>query len=319
MVGGENSHGGILMGLKKMLKKMKKLTEDRSILNKRKGAEKIVFGIVCVLFAVYAISLIYPLLWLVVNSFKSSKDYGLDFDPFALPKYGWQFTNYIQAFVELRHDGTGTTFVGMFINSIWTGVGAALISAFFHACTGYVFAKYNFKMKAIMYFLVIFSLTVPIVGAMAATYKLKIALGLYDNPLAIAITNASGFGGNFLVMYALFKGISWTYAEAVYIDGGNDFVVFFKIMLPQALPAIVTLFIQSVITHWKEYTNILMYLPSYPTLATGLYLVQNLAGMQVIYPVYYAGLVLSVIPIVALYAFSASAMMKNLSVGGIKG
>ena len=69
---------------------------------------------------------------------------------------------------------------------------------------------------------------------------------------------------------------------------------------------------------WGEYYSFMMYLPSTPTVATGLYFI-SLTIDRFGRPLYYAGLVLSVIPVVIIYAFSADSLMKNLSIGGLKG
>ena len=60
-----------------------------------------------------------------------------------------------------------------------------------------------------------------------------------------------------------------------------------------------------------------MYLPSWPTVATGLYSISIQNTIQK--PLYYAGLIISIIPVFILYGLMAEKMMKNLSIGGLKG
>jgi len=127
-----------------------------------------------------------------------------------------------------------------------------------------------------------------------------------------------------LIFFGIFKGISWDYAEAVFVDGGGNFTAFLRVMLPQAMPAISAMMVSSFIMHWNEYSQFLLYMPSTPPVAAGLYKVKEFAtrsdplgrGGK---PVYYAGLVMTMIPVLILYGIMAEKMMKNLSIGGLKG
>ncbi len=301
-----------------MFGKKIKTAEDPAILYQRNAGEKIVFGIVFGLLGLYCLSLLLAFAWLILFSLEDSVTYAynaLNRVVFAFPKT-LKFGNYVEAFEKF--DVYGTNFYGMFWNSLWLTLSISVLTVFMHSVTGYVFSKYKFKLKPLIYFLAIFSMTVPIVGNTAASMKLNIALGLYDNPIGRIVGGLGGFGANFLIMLAIFDSVPWSYAEAVFIDGGNDFTVFFKIMLPQVVPAMTTLFVSAIISHWKEYESMLLYFPSYPTLNTGLYIIKSDVARYGA-PVYYAGLVVSTIPVVLLYAFSSEAMMKNLSVGGLKG
>ena len=184
--------------------------------------------------------------------------------------------------------------------------------------TGYCMAKYTFKARNVIYAIAIFCMTIPIVGNMASYYKLIYELNIYDTPIYVVVTHLGAWGFNFLVMYATFKNISWSYAEAVFIDGGNHFTVFFRIMLPLAMPMVTTLFILSAIAGWNDYTTPMLYFPSFPNVAMGLYMVsQTLTRGDM--STYYAALVITTVPVVALFAGFSDKIMKNYSIGGLKG
>ena len=91
------------------------------------------------------------------------------------------------------------------------------------------------------------------------------------------------------------------------------------IMLPQAAGPIATLCIMSAIGSWNDYMPMILYLPSYPTLASGLYTYQSNAIRGVNFPVYFAGVIISLIPVIVIFACFSDLMMKNMSVGGLKG
>lgn len=103
------------------------------------------------------------------------------------------------------------------------------------------------------------------------------------------------------------------------MDGATHFGVFVKVMLPQALPIMSTLVITSAIGAWNDYNTMLLYMPDYPTIASGLFNVSRILPRSGNTPAYYAALVISVVPILILFLCFSDAIMKNFSVGGLKG
>lgn len=293
--------------------------ESAYIFMKKTKGEKVVHAVAFIIFAIYALSLLYPLFWLFVQSLFEKGELVLTMlrdGPFAFPS-SLHFSNYAQAFTVMEADGVNL--IGMFINSAWFIIIAETWCMFWPVMVGYIFAKYKFKGKGPFYTLIIFTLTIPVMGTTGAFYRLIDVLNIYDTgPLFVMITGVSGFTANFLIFYGIFKGISWDYAEAVFIDGGGNFTAFCKVMLPQAMPAISALMVTALITYWNEYYQFLMYMPSSPTVATGLYRVRESVD-RIGRPIYYAGLILSMIPVLIIYGIMAGSMMKNLSIGGLKG
>lgn len=303
--------------MEKVLKFKNRKTEG-GLLYSRTGGEKVVYVIVFFLFALYTALMVFPFVWLFYTSFKSGNQYWDDLmyaRPLSLPEK-WYFSNYAQAFVKLEYNETNL--FGMFFNSIWYTAVVVIEGVFFSACTGYCLSKYDFKAKNVIYTLAIFSMTIPIVGTLPASFRLSSDLHIFDTPLQPIVTCAGGFGFNFLIMYAFYKNMPWSYAEAVFIDGGNDFIAFFKVMLPMAKAPMITLSIISAIGCWNDYTSIILFMPSFPTIAAGLYYVQ--LDLFDYYPtLYYAALFLSLIPVLVVFSIFSEQIMKNMSVGGLKG
>lgn len=288
------------------------------LLHRSKG-ERVIFTLVFILFTVYSATLILPFIWLFLNSLKGSLEYTTT-NSFALPER-WLFSNYIEAFESLSYDDglNHTSFFGMIFNSVWYTVLSAGISVLTCTVTGYCLSKYSFGAQKYIYATAIFCMTIPIVGTTGAYYKLIGELGIFDTPFYVVVTSFAAWGFNFLVMFGYFKNVSWTYAEAAFVDGGGHFTVFFRIMIPLAKGIMVTLFVVSAVSHWNDYMTMIMYMPSYPTLASGLYSFQANAIREVNYPVYFSGLLISVIPVLVLFIFCSNIMMSNMNVGGIKG
>lgn len=296
---------------------MKFFAKKKNSLIQKSIGEKIVFGIALAFFALWAISLLYPLVWLLVNSIKTPLRYdeelhlGLVIPPFEK----WKLKNYATALEGLTYQNTG--FFGMIFNSVWYCVLSLAVNMFFSCCTGYVLSKYKFRGRDAIYATAILCMTLPILGTGGATYTFYYTTCMYDTIFYVIYSSLGSFGMRFLMMYGFFKGVSWDYAEAVFIDGGSDYTVFFKIMLPLAFPMILTLSITGFIGLWNSYEALMIYLPSYPTLAVGMYQVaENYVGKE---PVYYAAMIVSLVPVVTIFIAFSDLIMNNMSIGGLKG
>lgn len=299
---------------------------ESAILKRRSKRENVLFGIIFAIFAIYAFSLIFPFLYMLMNSFKDTYAYLEESfgggTHLTLPSE-WVFTNYVSAFTEMsvrNSRGEEVGFLLMFLNSIWYSVLTTVSGVFASALTSYCIAKYKFKLRGLLYGIAIFSMTIPIVGNTGSFFKLINQLGLYNSPLYAIVTAFGGFGFNFLVLYGFFRSLPWTYAEATFIDGGNHATVFFRIMLPQAWPAMLTLCIMSFIGAWNDYMTMILYLPDFPTLASGLYVIESAIkrGDGGSYPIYYAALLIACVPIIAIFAGFSDVIMSNFTIGGLK-
>ncbi len=306
-------------------KKKFRSNKESNILNKRSKGEKVVYAFVFAFFGLYALSLILPFVSLILNSLKEGMEY-IDhaklkhlFYPPEVPL----FKNYLDALTTMKATNSKGEYVYlpiMLLNSIWYTcifVGAGVFAS---SLTAYAVAKYQFKGRAVIDGIAIFSMTIPVIGTSAAMLQMLTFVGVYNTPMLPLFIGFGGFGFNYLVLRGFFANLSWSYAESVFVDGGGDVTVFFKIMLPQAVPCLLTLFLMSFITVWNDYQTLLLYMPDYPTLASGLYLVErSLTRDPLGYPMYYAGLVISIIPIIIIFSIFSETIMANFTVGGLKG
>ena len=209
--------------------------------------------IIFVFFLIYAISLLYPLVWAFLSSLKTSTEYMLT-SKVALPET-WEFGNYIKAFKAL--DIEGNNMFDMLFNSIWYTVGGVFLGMAVSTMVAYVVAKYKFPGGQTIYWIALVTMMIPIVGAMPAQFKVYTALGIIESPLLL-LAFAGGFGFNFMVLYSFFKSLPSSYIEAGFIDGAGHFTCFLKIMLPQAIPVVSALAIVSSINFWNDYTMVVV-------------------------------------------------------------
>lgn len=298
---------------KKEIRTMMK--KSGGILDKKSKGEKILFAIVFCIFAIHSFTLIFPVLWMIMSSFKGALEY-MGGDVFELPEV-WKFKNYADAF-EVLNVGE-TTFLGMMFNSVWYTAIRTVCGVLIPAATGYVMSKYYFPGRSFIFSTAIISMIIPIVGTTASKMQIISNMLLMDTPLFVFIDSLGGFGGTFLVFYGFFKALSWSYAEAVMMDGGGHYTIFFKIMLPQAAPILLTYAIMGSIEFWNEYETVILFLHSYPTLASGLFEYQANAIRLANWPIYFAGLIISIIPTLLIFSIFSNRIMTSVSIGGLKG
>lgn len=179
----------------------------------RRKSERVVLTLVFIVFAIYAVTLMIPFVWAFISSLKTDDEYYERV--FAWPR-DWLFGNYIRAFKEFTVNGV--SFLGMFANSLWLTVAGTFISIMVTSMTAYTVAKYDFRGNKFIYRLAIFIMVIPIVGNLPAQYKLIMDLGI-NNPIGILLLYTGGFGMNFIILHGTYRSISWTYAEAAFIDG----------------------------------------------------------------------------------------------------
>ena len=276
--------------------------------------KKIIMNIIFVCFLLYAISLIYPLIWAFLSSLKTSTEY-MTTNKINLPQT-WEFYNYVKAFQRLNIDGNNM--FTMLFNSIWFTVGGSFVGMAVSTMVAYVVAKYRFPGGQTIYWIAIVTMMIPVVGSMPSQFKVYTALGIIESPLLL-IAFAGGFGFNFMILYSFFKSLPSSYIEAGFIDGAGHFTCFFRIMIPQAIPVVSALAIVSAIGFWNDYNTPLLFLKNFPTLSSGLYMYQIINTRNLDMPTLFAGILMSMIPIVALFTVFQNSIMDISLSGGLKG
>ena len=142
-------------------------------------AEKIILWITFGIFASYALTLIFPFFWMLLNSFKTNPEFFQNV--WSLPS-DWLFKNYAEAFsLQVKN----YNLIGMFLNSIFIVIIATVVSLIVSAMPAYTISKYKFPMRKLIYMIAITVILIPTVGSLAATYRLLKTLQLYNNYLGI--------------------------------------------------------------------------------------------------------------------------------------
>lgn len=296
--------------------------KEQNILTQRDGAEKVIFGIVFTIISIQILTILIPLGFMLMNSFKGRMEFNVT--NLWTPPKNWLFKNWGESFKYLvvgDSKATEVSFIGMVWNSLWQTCVRATILALTPMLVGYVYARYDFYGKKAVMAVHLFTMTLPLFGSGGAYMKFIHDVGLFDSPLYFILTSWNGRSPSVFIYSAAFAGLSHAYKEAAELDGASRLRIFFSIEARMTAPIFWTFFINNTFGLWNDYLNVLLYQPSFTNLSTGLYLFgtkfETSGNMHT--PIYWCGLIIGSIPPLVLFGFSSDLIFKNMALGGLKG
>ena len=294
----------------------------------------IVTAILFVLLIVYILGLFVPVIWALISSFWQYGDYKIfylykAFDKVKLPSKK-TFENFSLAWKNLtittietaKHPETTYNILGLFENSILYTVGCALAFTICPCFVAYATARFKFKFSKIVYAFVIVVMALPIVGSTPSELRMLEALNLNGSFFGMWILRSHFLTIYYLIFYAQFETIPMDYTEAARVDGANNFWIMVRVILPQALNTIVTVFVLAFISYWNEYQVPLIYLPEYPTVGYCIYYFTSVSSdgnITSYIPVQMAGTVIMTLPIIVFFIIFNKRLRVGVNMGGIKG
>ena len=268
----------------------------------------------------YAASLLIPLLWSLMSSFKGRFDFLKN--SFGFPK---EFVNNYEGIFKRfvvpisTEDGLSKKigFGEMLLNSCWYAIGASFISTCVAFMVAYVVARFRFKFCNVIYTIVILQMIIPMVGTLPSELRIANALGFYDTPYGILFMKSYVTGLYFLAFYAGLRVIPRDYEEAAQLDGAGNLTVMLRIITPMVTGVFTTVLLLTFITYWNDYQTPLIYMPSYPPLAYGLWHYINVDSTGSV-PMKLSGCMMMAVPLFAIFIAFQKKLMVNVSVGGLK-
>ena len=286
---------------------------------------------------VYVLSMILPMLWMLLTTLKSILEYEFMEMPnsdrlgnmlwwprnitFKNYKTAYQFF-YIEVDVVINKMEYLVRFniFQQFTNSLLYSIGSSAAVTVTTLMMGYAAARFRYKFSEVIYTFVLIAMALPIVGSMPSEIATAQALGIFDTFGGIWIMRCTFLNSYFLIFYAQFKMIPQDYTEAAKIDGANPLSVMLRIIVPLAAGTTTAVFVLNFIALWNDFQIPMVYLPSHPVAAYGMYQFQNTAIVEIAHtPTRLAGICLMTLPIVVFYAIFNKRLNVNLSVGGLKG
>ncbi|NIT57038.1 MAG: ABC transporter permease subunit [Aliifodinibius sp.] len=204
-----------------------------------------------------------------------------------------------------------------FLNSLIIAVSVTLISLLVNSMAGFAFAKYSFRAKKPIFALLLSSMIIPTQVTMLPVFLLLNKLGLLNTYFGIILPAMASIFGIFL-FHQYLKSVPDDLIEAARIDGASDFLIYWKIILPLAMPVLVTLALFTFMGTWNEFLWPLIVLTKSDmyTLPVAL---ANLLGEHVQDPeLMMAGSVITIIPVLLVFLALQRYYLAGILIGGLK-
>lgn len=184
----------------------------------------------------------FPFVWMLLSSVKPQSE-SIDYPPRLLPQHP-TFEYYVRLFTELDF--------GRYLVNTLVVVAIGVVGLLFMAMAGYAFAKYDFRGKSGLFFLVLATMMIPVQVTMIPTYLILNGFRLTNTLVGIALpTLVSGFG---IFLFRQFMvTIPTEVIEAARIDGAGELRIFATIVLPMSKPILAVQAVLAFIAGWNSF------------------------------------------------------------------
>ena len=268
-------------------------------------------GLFALYFVVVLLSVLFlfPIFWVIASSFKPAGE--LFAWPPTLLGNNPTFDNYTGALAK-------GNFLVYFGNTFFTTIVATVLTLAINVMSGYVFAKYEFRFRGILFAVVLSTLMVPLEVIMIPIFRVIVATGLFDSLWGLIIPAVASPTACFLVRQ-YYVAIPSDFMEASRIDGASEFGIFLKIMLPMAKPVIAVLCIISFMWRWNDFLWPKLVIQSRSLFTIQLALANYSGEFNVDWNSLLAMSSISMIPVIVIFIILQKHIIGGITAGGVKG
>lgn len=252
---------------------------------------------------------VFPIIWVVFSSFKPSGEL-FSWPPTLLPKAP-TLDNYINALSE-------GDFLQYFRNTFIVTVIATILTVIVNLMSGYVFAKYDFKGRNLLFAMVLVTMMIPLEVIMIPVFKVIVGTNMYDNLWGLIIPAVASPTAVFLIRQ-YYIGIPSDYMEAGRIDGASELNIFLRIMAPMAYPVLSVLCIFSFMWRWNDYLWPKIVISSKSNYTIQLALATFSGEYSVDWDSLLAMSVITMIPVLIIFLIFQKHIVGGITIGGVKG
>ena len=260
-----------------------------------------------------ALVVLFPFYWMIISSLKTYDEYYFVIPTF-FPTRGLDFKNYSEAFT------TGKLGL-MFFNTLYVGLVSTVLSLIITVISAFVFARLEFKGKNILFAALLATMMIPGELFTITNYKTISDFGWNSTYIVLIVP----FLVSVFYIYLLRQNFLQIPDELYYaakVDGTSDLKYLWKVMIPLALPTLISITILKMMGAWNSYVwpSLVANDDSHKLITYGLRNAFTPADGQFYdYPVQMAAVVLVSIPLFLVFAFLRKYIMKGVSRSGIKG
>ena len=279
---------------------------------------RVVSPLIYVFLSLWSVIVVYPLAWTLYSALKTDKE--IIFTPWSFPAQ-LHFENFARAWTKAQ--------IGdFFFNTLLVVIPSLVFTLLLSAMVAYVLARFEFRGKKIIYYLILAGMMFPIFLALVPLYFIMQFLGLrntFGGLILVYIAFSLPFTVFFLVGF--FRTLPKELIEASIIDGATHTQTFFKVMLPLAQPGLVTMAIFNFLGQWNQFILPTLLMDSTGlqagqtryVLAQGLYFLTLQQGYQNDWSGLFAAVSMVMLPTLLVYIIFQEKIEKGLTVGALKG
>lgn len=264
---------------------------------------KYLFMALCVAVAIF------PLIWVFMSSFKTNAE--IFASGIALPT-SFRFDGYVQA-LEIA------PIPRFFFNSLVVGIFTTIFNVLLVSMAAYIFARYRFFGKNLLYMILSLSLVVPMTALLHPVYVVVHGIGLSDTKVGlILVYMALNLPMSLLILRATFQSIPAGLEEAAYVDGAGFVRTYFQIMMPCAKGGLASAAVLTFLGSWNEFTFALILTSSERVRTLPLALSFFTSQFSFNFTAMFAAITISVVPSIAVFAMFQEQVVSSLTEGAIK-
>jgi len=250
-----------------------------------------------------------PFVWVATMSVRTTSEISLDH--YAWPAK-WHWEKFAQAWFNSNYNV-------YFENSLLVVASTVAVLTVVGSMAAHCFARYRFPANRVLYFVIFSTIIFPPQITIIALFQILVQYGLYDSLVGLALVYvAVQLPLTVYVLESFFARIPGDLFDAARIDGYSEWLIFWKVSLPIALPAIATAVILNTILLWNEflYAVVLITDESRRTLPLG---IQRFMGDQLEdVGMIATGLMIAIVPVVLIYMFFSEKLIQGMTAGAVK-
>lgn len=266
-----------------------------------------------VLMTIGSLMMLYPLFWLLFSSFKPNTE--IFVHATNLIPQTFTTAHYVTGWKGFAGYGFGLFFANSFFVATVSTLGMVASSAL----VAFGFARLRFPGRNLWFASMITTMLLPGQVMMIPRFVLFNRIGWVGSFLPMTVPSFFGGAFNIFLVMQFIRSVPRDMDEAARIDGCSWFAIFWRIMLPMIVPALVTVGVLSFIGSWEDFMGALLYLnkPSHYTVAYALKLFNDNTRND--FGATFAMSVTSLIPILILFFFFQKNLVEGISLQGLKG
>ncbi len=261
-----------------------------------------------ILLTIGALVMVAPFIWMLSTSFKPQAE-TITFPPQLLPKRP-TLENYTQVFERLN-------MVRLYMNTAYVAVVKTVVNVYTSTLIGYVFGKFTFRGRDVLFYLVLSTWIIPFEVYMIPLYVMMVNMNLGNTYWALIIPEISSAYAIFLFRQFMFT-IPNDLLDAARIDGAGEWRIFHSIVLPLARPVVATLVAFFFMWNWNDFLWPLIVLTTSDKYLLPLGLSMMVAEFGTQYGMLMAGASLAIVPVLMVFVSVQRYIIEGIALTGFK-